>query len=70
MPTDYDPIAGQYQRAKRQPWRGHVELTCVVAQAAPTQHDLAVPLEPLQRGKDLRPGEQLLLQRRASRDVR
>src|SRR5947209_7801420 len=25
MPTDYDPIAGQYQRAKRQPWRGHVE---------------------------------------------
>ncbi len=25
MPTDYDAIAGQYQRAKRQPWRGHVE---------------------------------------------
>ncbi len=25
MPTDYDAIAGQYQRAKRQPWRGHIE---------------------------------------------
>jgi hypothetical protein len=25
MPTDYDAIAGQYQKAKRQPWRGHVE---------------------------------------------
>jgi len=25
MPTDYDDIAGQYQRAKRQPWRGHIE---------------------------------------------
>ena len=25
MPTDYDAISGQYQRAKRQPWRGHVE---------------------------------------------
>ena len=25
MPTDYDAIAGQCQRAKRQPWRGHVE---------------------------------------------
>jgi ubiquinone/menaquinone biosynthesis C-methylase UbiE len=25
MPTDYDAIAGQYQRAKRQTWRGHVE---------------------------------------------
>jgi SAM-dependent methyltransferase len=25
MPTDYDAIAGQYQRARRQPWRGHIE---------------------------------------------
>jgi hypothetical protein len=25
MPTDYDAIAGKYQRAKRQPWRGHIE---------------------------------------------
>ncbi len=25
MPTDYDAIAGQYQTAKRQAWRGHVE---------------------------------------------
>jgi len=25
MPTDYDQIAEQYQRAKRQPWRMHVE---------------------------------------------
>ena len=25
MLTDYDAIAGQYQRAKRQPWRGHIE---------------------------------------------
>jgi ubiquinone/menaquinone biosynthesis C-methylase UbiE len=25
MPTDYDAISGQYQRAKRQPWRGHIE---------------------------------------------
>lgn len=25
MPTDYDAIAGQYQRAKQQPWRAHVE---------------------------------------------
>jgi ubiquinone/menaquinone biosynthesis C-methylase UbiE len=25
MPTDYDAIAEQYQRAKRQPWRGHIE---------------------------------------------
>lgn len=24
-PTDYDPIAAQYQRAKQQPWREHVE---------------------------------------------
>jgi ubiquinone/menaquinone biosynthesis C-methylase UbiE len=25
MPTDYDAISGEYQRAKRQPWRAHVE---------------------------------------------
>jgi toxoflavin synthase len=25
MPTDYDAISGQYQRAKRQPWRQYVE---------------------------------------------
>ena len=25
MPTDYDAISGKYQRAKRQPWRGHIE---------------------------------------------
>lgn len=25
MPTDYNVIAGQYQRAKQQPWRDHVE---------------------------------------------
>lgn len=25
MPTDYNLIASQYQRAKQQPWRGHVE---------------------------------------------
>jgi len=25
MPTDYDPIAAQYQRAKQHPWRGHIE---------------------------------------------
>jgi SAM-dependent methyltransferase len=25
MPTDYDAISGRYQRAKRQPWREHVE---------------------------------------------
>ena len=25
MSTDYDPIAEQYQRAKQQPWRTHVE---------------------------------------------
>jgi SAM-dependent methyltransferase len=25
MPTDYDAISGQYQRAKRQPWRSHIE---------------------------------------------
>jgi ubiquinone/menaquinone biosynthesis C-methylase UbiE len=25
MATDYDAIAGQYRRAKRQPWRSHVE---------------------------------------------
>src|SRR3954453_23146304 len=25
MDTDYDPIAEQYQRAKLQPWRTHVE---------------------------------------------
>ena len=25
MPTDYDAISGKYQRAKQQPWRGHIE---------------------------------------------
>ena len=25
MPTNYDAIARQYQGAKRQPWRGHIE---------------------------------------------
>jgi SAM-dependent methyltransferase len=25
MPTDYGAISEQYQRAKRQPWRGHIE---------------------------------------------
>ncbi len=25
MPTDYDPIAEQYQRSKQQPWRTHIE---------------------------------------------
>ena len=25
MTTNYDPIAEQYQRAKRQPWRAHIE---------------------------------------------
>lgn len=25
MPTDYDPIAEQYQRSKQQPWRAHIE---------------------------------------------
>jgi ubiquinone/menaquinone biosynthesis C-methylase UbiE len=25
MPTNYDPIAEKYQRAKHQPWRNHVE---------------------------------------------
>ena len=25
MPTDYDTIAGQYQRAKQHPWRHHIE---------------------------------------------
>ena len=25
MTTNYDPIAEQYQRAKQQPWRAHIE---------------------------------------------
>jgi ubiquinone/menaquinone biosynthesis C-methylase UbiE len=25
MTTNYDPIAEQYKRAKRQPWRAHIE---------------------------------------------
>lgn len=31
MTTDYDPIAEQYQRAKQQPWRTHVEAFGLMA---------------------------------------
>jgi hypothetical protein len=38
MTTNYDPIAEQYKRAKRQPWRAHIEL----AREREAQHALGI----------------------------
>jgi toxoflavin synthase len=45
MPTNYDPIAEQYRRAKKQPWRAHVEaftlMTLIGDPAGKTVIDIA-----------------------------